>query len=89
MAESEAQVRELVRRRLQLAGWHPDDIVEEDPVDSGRIDIRLGTLAILELKRQSPESGEDLLLMHLQQAQRYARHQPDIPFLRSFNQLLD
>lgn len=77
----EAEVRKHIDRLLDHAGWLSSEIGEEENLQTGRLDYRLGDLCILEAKRPTPTGKDYLLKMHLQQAQRYRESAKHIPFL--------
>jgi type I site-specific restriction endonuclease len=74
-------VRPHVRQLLERAGWKKREIHEEENVTTGRIDIRLVRLAIVETKAPVAADHEHYLRLHLQQARRYHAAAQDIPFL--------
>jgi type I site-specific restriction endonuclease len=77
----EAEVRKHIDRLLDYAGWLSSEISEEENVQTGRVDYRLGDLCILEAKRPTLPNQDYRLKMHLQQAQRYHESAKNIPFL--------
>ena len=45
------EVREVIDRLLREADWSASEIGEEENLQTGRLDYRLGDLCILEAKR--------------------------------------
>jgi type I site-specific restriction endonuclease len=74
-------VRPHVRKLLKCAGWKAREIHEEENATTGRIDMRLARLAIVETKAPVAADHEHYLRLHLQQARRYHAAVQDIPFL--------
>ena len=77
----EGAVRKVLNRLLAQADWTESEISEEENLETGRLDYRLGDLCILEAKKPAEPNKPELLKLHLTQAQRYARSIDEIPFL--------
>jgi type I site-specific restriction endonuclease len=77
----EQQARAAIDRLLRDADWSASEIGEEENLETGRLDYRLGDLAIIEAKKASEADRAEELKLHLQQAARYARSIEEIPFL--------
>lgn len=74
-------IRPHVIQLFKRAGWKASEILEEENVITGRVDIRLARLAIVETKAPVSTDREHYLRLHLQQARRYHHSEQDIPFL--------
>lgn len=77
----EGEVRKVLDRLLRQADWTDFDVGEEQNIETGRLDYRLGDLCILEAKKPADTDKPELLKLHLAQAQRYAKSAEEIPFL--------
>lgn len=77
----ESKVRKVLDRLIRNADWSEAEIGEEENLETGRLDYRLGDLCILEAKKPAEPDKPELLKLHLSQAQRYAKSKNEIPFL--------